>query len=115
MSPRPTAIISVNDFLAMGVYRALGSHGLRIPDDVSVAGFDNTHIAGSLYPSLTSVDVGGRDIGRVSVRLLLQRLADPKRPQQIVEMPARLGRPQIDCTATCYVRFMDDVSAVSLQ
>ena len=90
LEPRPTAIISVNDFLAMGVYRALGSHGLRIPEDVSVAGFDNTHIAGSLYPSLTSVDVGGRDIGRVSVRLLLERLADPKRPQQIVEMPARL-------------------------
>lgn len=88
--PRPTAIISVNDFLALGVYRALGSQGLRIPADVSVAGFDNTHIAESLYPALTSVDVGGRDIGRVSVRLLLERLADPKRPQQIVEMPARL-------------------------
>ena len=88
--PRPTAIISVNDFLAMGVYRALGMHGLRIPDDVSVAGFDNTHISESLYPALTSVDVGGRDIGRVSVQLLLQRLADPRRPQQIVEMPARL-------------------------
>jgi LacI family transcriptional regulator len=88
--PRPTAIISVNDFLAMGVYRSLGLHGLRIPEDVSVAGFDNTHIAENLYPSLTSVDVGGREIGRISVQLLLQRLADPKRPQQIVEIPARL-------------------------
>lgn len=87
---RPTAIVSVNDFLAMGVYRALGSHGLRIPADVSVAGFDNTHIADSLYPALTSVDVGGRNIGRVSVRLLLERLAEPKRPQQIIEMPASL-------------------------
>jgi DNA-binding LacI/PurR family transcriptional regulator len=88
--PRPTAIISVNDQLAMGVYRSLGLHGLRIPEDVSVAGFDNTHIAENLYPSLTSVDVGGREIGRISVQLLLQRLADPKRPQQIVEIPARL-------------------------
>jgi LacI family transcriptional regulator len=88
--PRPTAIISVNDHLAMGVYRSLGLHGLRIPEDVSVAGFDNTHIAENLYPSLTSVDVGGREIGRISVQLLLQRLADPKRPQQIVEIPARL-------------------------
>jgi DNA-binding LacI/PurR family transcriptional regulator len=88
--PRPTAIISVNDQLAMGVYRSLGLHGLRIPEDISVAGFDNTHIAENLYPSLTSVDVGGRQIGKISVQLLLQRLADPKRPQQIVEIPARL-------------------------
>ncbi|HML20889.1 MAG TPA: LacI family DNA-binding transcriptional regulator [Aggregatilinea sp.] len=88
--PRPTAIISVNDQLATGIYRSLGLHGLRIPEDVSVAGFDNTSVAKSLYPSLTSVDVGGPDIGRISVQLLLQRLADPKRPQQIVQVPARL-------------------------
>ncbi len=88
--PRPTAIISVNDHLALGVYRSVGMHGLRIPDDVSVAGFDNTHIAENMYPSLTSVDVGGRDIGRISVQLLLQRLADPKRPQEIVTIPGRL-------------------------
>jgi LacI family transcriptional regulator len=89
-TPRPTAIISVNDYLAVGVYRSLGLMGLKIPHDVSVAGFDNTHVAESLFPSLTSVDVGGSDIGRVSVQLLLQRLADPTRPQQSVEMPARL-------------------------
>ena len=90
IEPYPTAIISVNDYLAMGVYRSLGMHGLRIPEDVSVAGFDNTHVAENLYPSLTSVDVGGQEIGRVSVQLIIARLADPKRPQQIVEMPARL-------------------------
>ncbi|HEX2908770.1 MAG TPA: substrate-binding domain-containing protein, partial [Phototrophicaceae bacterium] len=88
--PRPTAIISVNDYLAIGIYRSLGLHGLKIPDDVSVAGFDNTQVAANLFPALTSVDVGGREIGRLSVQLLLQRFADPKRPQQIVEIPARL-------------------------
>lgn len=88
--PIPTVIISVNDHLAMGVYRGIGLHGLRIPDDVSVASFDNTHIAENLFPSLTSVDVGGSEIGRVSVQLLIQRLADPNCPQQIVEIPARL-------------------------
>ena len=87
---RPTAIMSVNDYLALGVYRSIGEHGLKIPDDISVAGFDNTMISGNLYPSLTSVDVGGQDIGRVATRLLLERFADPRRPQQIVEMPARL-------------------------
>lgn len=88
--PRPTAIISVNDYLAMGVYQSLGMHGLRIPEDVSVAGFDNTHVAENLYPTLTSVDVGAHDIGRVSVQLIISRLADTKRPQQIIDMPARL-------------------------
>ena len=88
--PRPTAIMSVNDYLALGVYRSIAEHGLKIPDDISVAAFDNTMIGENLYPAITSVDVGGRDIGRVSARLLFERLADPKRPQQIVEMPARL-------------------------
>ncbi len=88
--PRPTAIISVNDYLAMGVYRSLGLNGLRIPDDISVAGFDNTHVGENLYPSLTSVDVGGQEIGRISVQLLIARLTDPKRPQQIIETTARL-------------------------
>lgn len=89
-NPRPTAIMAVNDYLALGVYRSISEHGLKIPDDVSVAAFDNTLIAENIYPALTSVDVGGRDIGRVSARLLFERFADPKRPQQIVEMPARL-------------------------
>jgi len=88
--PRPTAIMAVNDYLALGVYRAIGEHGLKIPDDISVAGFDNTMIAENLYPSLTSVDVGGWQIGSMAARLLFERIADPKRPQQIVEMPARL-------------------------
>jgi len=88
--PRPTAIISVNDYLALGVYRSLGLHGLRIPEDVSVAGFDNTHMTENLYPTLTSVDVGGREIGRTSVELIVKRLINPKRPQQIVEMPSKL-------------------------
>jgi DNA-binding LacI/PurR family transcriptional regulator len=97
---RPSAIVSVNDHLALGVYRSIGLHGLRIPEDVSVAGFDNTHFAENLYPSLTSVDVGGPEIGKVSVRLLLERLADPKRPQQIVEIPARLI-PRESTAAPC--------------
>ncbi|MBK8025161.1 MAG: LacI family DNA-binding transcriptional regulator [Chloroflexi bacterium] len=89
-TPRPTAIVSVNDFLALGVYRSLGLHGCHIPDDVSVAAFDNTHVAPYLFPSLTSVDFGGREIGRISVQLVIQRLADHKRPQQIVEVPPTL-------------------------
>lgn len=88
--PHPTAIVSVNDYLALGVYRSLGLHGLKIPEDVSVAGFDNTRVAGDLYPALTSVDIGGREIGRIAVQLIVERLANSKCPQQIVEMPYQL-------------------------
>ncbi len=86
----PTAIVAVNDYLAQAVIRAACDRGLCVPHDLSVAGFDNTSIARNIVPSLTSVDVGGSAIGETAARLLFERLAEPDRPPQLVEMPARL-------------------------
>jgi LacI family transcriptional regulator len=55
-TPRPTALFCFNDQVAMGAYRAVAECGLRIPDDLSVVGFDDQElIAAALSPGLTTV------------------------------------------------------------
>lgn len=57
LSPRPTAVIAVNDLTAVGVIKALTQAGLRVPQDISVTGFDNTRLAEYCTPSITTVDI----------------------------------------------------------
>jgi LacI family transcriptional regulator len=67
---RPTAVLCVNDFMAIGVLRALRDAGLRAPDDVSVTGFDNIELSEYLIPSLTTADIPRRRIGRTIFEVL---------------------------------------------
>lgn len=68
---RPTAVVAPNDQVAIGMIRALHERGLRVPGDVSVVGFDDTPLASYTVPSLTTVAVPMRDLGRAAVDLLL--------------------------------------------
>jgi DNA-binding LacI/PurR family transcriptional regulator len=70
MSPRPTAVVSVNDLTAVGVIRAFSDHGLRVPHDVSVTGFDNTYLAEYFLPRLTTVDMHPDILGRTALDAL---------------------------------------------
>ena len=68
----PTAIFCGNDWMAMGCYDVLRERGLRIPQDISVIGFDNrVEIADHMHPRLTTVALPYREMGRYSVRLTL--------------------------------------------
>ncbi|WP_287157433.1 LacI family DNA-binding transcriptional regulator [Chloroflexus sp.] len=87
---RPTAIVAINDLLAIAVLRAAGDMGLRVPADVSLIGFDDIAIANYLIPRLTTAAKDAVQLGREAVKLALARLHDPKRPRQVVEVPARL-------------------------
>ncbi len=60
----PTAIIAINDFAAAGVVRAIEDGGYRIPQDFSVASFDNTYISDVMIPKLTSVDYNYETFGQ---------------------------------------------------
>jgi LacI family transcriptional regulator len=73
-SPRPTAIFAGADLAAFGVLAALHEAGLAVPDDISVAGYDNTRLAALSNVSLTSVDQDGATMGRTVGRLLLERI-----------------------------------------
>lgn len=87
---RPTAIVAINDLLAIAVLRAIGDMGLQVPADVSLIGFDDIAIANYLNPRLTTAAKDAVKLGREAVKLALARLRDPKRPRQVIEVPARL-------------------------
>ncbi len=72
LDPRPTAIFTLNDEMAAGVYKAAYRLGLRIPEQLSVVGFDDSPIASRLWPSLTTVRLPIRDMGLRAAALLLQ-------------------------------------------
>ncbi|MDX3005975.1 LacI family DNA-binding transcriptional regulator [Kribbella solani] len=69
------AVLALNDVLALGAIRALTARGIRIPDDVAVAGFDNIDEASYSTPTLTTVDPNRVHIARTAVELLVQRMA----------------------------------------
>lgn len=81
---RPTAILAINDLLGMAVIRAAVDLGLNVPDDVSVASFDDIPFSNFIVPRLTSVSGSPEKNGRDAVQLLLRRLADPDRPQEVI-------------------------------
>ncbi|MFI5696814.1 LacI family DNA-binding transcriptional regulator [Kribbella sp. NPDC051586] len=69
------AILGLNDTLALGALRVLTQRGIRVPDDVALAGFDNIDEANYSTPSLTTVDPGRAEIARKAVDLLVRRMA----------------------------------------
>ncbi|TDW98187.1 LacI family DNA-binding transcriptional regulator [Kribbella sp. VKM Ac-2566] len=69
------ALLGLNDTLALGALRVLAQHGIRVPDDVAVAGFDNIDEASYSTPSLTTVDPGRTEIAKKAVDLLVRRMA----------------------------------------
>lgn len=71
---RPQAIFAASDVIAAGFVLEAMRIGLRIPDDVAIAGFDDTALGQALTPALTSVHVPQREIGRASALLLLKKL-----------------------------------------
>lgn len=75
MSPRPTAIFAGNDETAAGVYRTAYLRGLKIPDDLTVVGFDDSPLASRLCPSLTTMRQPIRDMGRVAAEKLIAKIA----------------------------------------
>jgi len=70
-NPGLTAIVCVNDLMAVGVMREIRDRGLRVPDDISVTGFDNVKLAQFCYPALTSVHIPRDQIGQIICDSLL--------------------------------------------
>lgn len=75
----PTAILAGNDLTAIGVLHRAYDGGLRVPDDLSVVGFDDILFAEYTQPSLTTVSVPRIEIGRVAFQALWTMMADPER------------------------------------
>ena len=87
---RPTAIIAINDLLAIGAVRAAADLGLNIPADLSLISYDDIPMANYLVPRLTTVTKDTLNLGRKAFSTLLARIQNPKLPRQQFYNPAKL-------------------------
>jgi LacI family transcriptional regulator len=85
-----TAVFCANDLLAIGALSALAEHSRRVPDDVSVIGFDDTELARHSSPPLTTMRIHSRDMARSAARRLLERVENPGLPTVRIEFPIDL-------------------------
>jgi LacI family transcriptional regulator len=90
LSTRPTALIAINDLLAIGVMRAAADLGLKIPQDLSVVGYDDIPFAKYMVPRLTTVSKDAVGLGREAVKLLLARIQEPDRPRQTINLSPKV-------------------------
>ena len=96
-----TAVLAANDFIALGALRALSEHGLRVPEDVSLTGFDDEPIARFLTPALTTVRQDLEGQGARATRLLLDRLEGS--PELAVGLPQPVEIIIRESTAAVYI------------
>jgi LacI family transcriptional regulator len=76
MANRPTAIIAANDMAAFAVISSLAAQGLRVPEDVSVIGFDGLSLGGRFNPGLTTIRQPIADMGAIAIDLAEKKAAD---------------------------------------
>lgn len=74
MNPRPDGIFVTNDFVAAVCMRTLKEHGITIPDDIAVVGFNNDAIGKLIEPTLTTINYPGEDMGAIAARTLIDHL-----------------------------------------
>ncbi|MCY6958646.1 LacI family DNA-binding transcriptional regulator [Clostridium brassicae] len=71
---KPTAVLATDDLLAFGAIRAAGEMGVKVPEDISIIGFNNIPLSELIFPSLTSVDIDSYKIGATAAQLVLQKI-----------------------------------------
>ena len=74
MKPRPDAIFTTNDNSAVSIMIELGQEGIKIPEDIAVAGFNNDPLSEVIYPRLTTVDYPAREMGELAASSLINKL-----------------------------------------
>ncbi|CAH8190846.1 substrate-binding domain-containing protein [Vibrio aestuarianus] len=88
--PLPSSIFVSNDMMAMGVLNAAHEKGIRIPEDVSIMGYDDIHIARFMSPALTTVHQPKYRLGKVAVETLLKKLEKETLEPQVVQLDPTL-------------------------
>ncbi len=88
--PAPDAVICLTDSMAIGALHALWSAGLRVPEDVSLVGYDDIAEAAYLVPPLTTIGFDRSEFAGTAMAMLVERIADPGRPIRSVTVPYRV-------------------------
>jgi LacI family transcriptional regulator len=87
---RPTAVFCATDLLAVGLLRACNEKKISVPDELSIVGCDNTSLAESSMPGLTSVDTHKAVLGRLAAEHLFDLIDDVDFPPITTMMPVRI-------------------------
>ena len=82
-------MVAVTDMVALGALHGLHETGLRIPEDVSVVGFDNTYLCEYTHPPLTTIDIPKDELSQIAVELLLSPVRRGERGKE-VKLPTEL-------------------------
>lgn len=91
-SPRPTAVLTSNDLMAVGALQAVTHSGLRVPQDISIVGFDDLPIASMVMPQLTTIRLPRREIAARAFTSLLQATRDGTRTECEIVHPSLVIR-----------------------
>ncbi len=87
---RPTAVVCANDSTAFELYKCLEEMEMSVPDDLSVIGFDNVDMCQQVNPPLTSINVPKFEMGQEAVKMLLERIAEPKKVTALLRLDTDL-------------------------
>jgi LacI family transcriptional regulator len=90
LKARPTAIITINDLLAIGALRAAADLKLNVPNDLSLVGYDDIPMADYMVPRLTTVTKDAYMLGMQAFEMLMARIQNPGLPRQLIQHPPRL-------------------------
>lgn len=91
-----TAVFATNDEVAIGVMQVAQSHGLKVPQDLSIVGFDNINVAKHMAPPLSTMRVDKMGMGRLAAQTLLNRISYPQMGQiQITIRPSLMNRQSV--------------------
>jgi LacI family transcriptional regulator len=74
MKPRPDGIFTANDTTAVAIMVELGKAGIKIPEEIAIAGFNNEPVSQVIQPNLTTVDYPAREIGEIAASSLISKI-----------------------------------------
>jgi LacI family transcriptional regulator len=83
-------VLAGNDEIALGILQSAHEHGVRVPDDLRVIGFDDTRLASLVRPALSAVRVPLAEVGSAAIRALVERLDEPDRAPRTVSLATKL-------------------------
>ncbi|MFW5785986.1 MAG: substrate-binding domain-containing protein, partial [bacterium] len=87
-----SAVYAANDLMAIGAIQAVLRSGRRVPEEISIVGFDDIDLSSMIHPALTTVHQPRREMGRESVRLLIERIEGVGPIKNLLLNPALLER-----------------------
>ncbi|TMP27926.1 transcriptional regulator [Pseudoalteromonas rubra] len=90
MTPRPSAVFASNDYMAAAVLKLATQRQLRVPEDLSIAGFDNAPIARHIWPGLTTIAQPVEEMTRLAVEQLIMQISEPQEQVYQRVLEARL-------------------------